>query len=223
MQSIRKKITIEDLQTLSQLHLDALSEIFNLGRGRAAESLSEIVGYMIELSTPQVRFVKIDEIDPSSLSLEDGRFGMVSQYFQEAFNGEAMLFFTEQHVLEIVHDMVGSSMTIEDLADFESEAMSELGNIILNSCLSAIADTLHISMNSSLPRYEVLSGENVLKRIKSMVNNLYSMMLHIDIATEKCNATGKLVFILSTDALNHLIYCVDEYVEELLEHKNNLS
>lgn len=201
--------------TLDSLHLDALTEVFNIGRGRAARSLSEIVGYTIQLSVPELRIVKTDEINLNNLSLNKGRFGAVTQYFHESFNGEVMLLFTEEHALEIVRDMIGSSISIEDLADFENEAMCELGNIILNACLSAMADVLSISMGSSLPSYSVATDEEVLRRIKGMAKHPYSLMLHIDLTMEKRCTAGKLVFLLSADALNSLIRRVDEFVTGL--------
>lgn len=204
-------------KSLNDLHLDALAEVFNIGRGRAARSLSEIVGYPIKLSVPSVRIVQTDEIDLLSLSLNSGRFGAVTQHFSEQFNAEAMLLFTEEHALEIVRDMIGSKISIEDLADFENEAMCELGNIILNACLSAMADVLNISMVSSLPSYNVASGDEVLKRIKSTSHHPYLLMLHIDLTMEKRRTAGKLVFLLSTDSLSNLINQVDEFVDNITE------
>ena len=127
---------------LTDIEIDALTEIFNVGAGRAALSLSEIVGDEVQLSVPELEVLRTREIDERVLALANARFAAVSQIFDGPFDAEAVLLFAEAHALEIVRDMMGSQMAVEDLAEFEQEAMCELGNIILNACLSAMADML---------------------------------------------------------------------------------
>lgn len=87
------------MNTLSELHLDALSEVFNVGAGRAAASLSEIVGDEVLLSVPSVEIRKSSDLDLSAISLESNRFGTVHQTFSGSFQAEALLLFTEEHAL----------------------------------------------------------------------------------------------------------------------------
>ena len=51
------------MDTLTELHLDALTEVFNIGAGRAAASLSEIVGDEVKLSVPLIEIKKTSEAD----------------------------------------------------------------------------------------------------------------------------------------------------------------
>ncbi|MFZ2525180.1 MAG: chemotaxis protein CheC, partial [Candidatus Ferrigenium altingense] len=141
------------MNSLSELQLDALTEIFNIGAGRAASSLSEIVGDEVKLSVPCVQLYQSSEINADTLSLNSPRLGAVRQHFSGPFNADAMLLFTEERAMEIVHDMMASQVGIEDVAEYEQEAMCELGNIILNACLSSMADMLDLTLNSSLPVY----------------------------------------------------------------------
>ncbi len=196
----------------SELHLDALAEIFSIGAGRAALSLSEIVGDEVHISVPSVQVINSEDINATTLSLNNGRFGAVSQYFSGPFNAEAVLLFTEEQALKIVSDMMGSQMSIEELAEFEHEAMCELGNIILNACLSAMADILHFTLESSLPNYRVASADEILHRLKENSNQPYIMVLHIDLAIEKRHTTGNLVFLLSSTSLTNLVIHIDQFL-----------
>jgi chemotaxis protein CheC len=173
------------MNTLSELHLDALSEVFNVGAGRAAASLSEIVGDEVLLSVPSVEIRKSSDLDLSAISLDSNRFGTVHQTFSGSFQAEALLLFTEEHALEIVRDMMGSQISLEDLAEFEQEAMCELGNIILNACLSAMADMLNIPLDCSLPDYTVATTEEIFRRVSDDEKQPYVLLLHIDLAIEK--------------------------------------
>ncbi|MGZ4968555.1 MAG: chemotaxis protein CheX [Methylobacter sp.] len=200
------------MSSLSELHLDALAEIFSIGAGRAALSLSEIVGDEVHISVPYVQVVNSEDISPKILSLNNGRFGAVSQYFSGPFNAEAVLLFTEEQALKIVSDMMGSQMSLEELAEFEHEAMCELGNIILNACLSAMADILHFTLESTLPNYRVASADEILNRLKENSNQPYVMVLHIDLSIENRHTTGNLVFLLSSTSLASLVTHVDQFL-----------
>ncbi|MDO9267864.1 MAG: chemotaxis protein CheC [Methylobacter sp.] len=200
------------MSNLSEIHLDALAEIFSIGAGRAALSLSEIVGDEVHISVPYVQVINSQDISSTTLSLNSGRFGAVTQYFSGPFNAEAVLLFTEEQALKIVGDMMGSQMSIEELAEFEHEAMCELGNIILNACLSAMADILDFTLESSLPSYRVASADEILHRLKDNSNQPYVMVLHIDLTIEKRHTTGNLVFLLSSTSLTNLVIHINQFL-----------
>jgi len=203
------------MNPLSELQTDALTEIFNIGAGRAAASLSEIVGEAVRLSVPRIQLYQSSEIDAGILSLDSPRIGAVKQHFSGPFNADAMLLFTEDRALEIVHDMMGSQVGIEDVAEFEQEAMSELGNIILNACLSSMADMLELTLDSSLPVYTVGATDVVLQQIISDANQPLMLVLHIDLAIENRHSQGYLVFLLSSSSLQKLLSHIDRFIAGL--------
>lgn len=200
------------MNLLSELQRDALTEIFNIGAGRAAASLSEIVGDEVKLSVPRIQLYQSSEINANTLSLNSPRLGAVKQSFSGPFNADAMLLFTEDRALEIVHDMMGSQVSIEDVAEFEQEAMCELGNIILNACLSSMADILELTLNSSLPAYSVGATDTILRQIVSETDQPLMLVLHIDLVIEKHHSQGYLVFLLSSSSLQNLLAHIDHFI-----------
>ena len=200
------------MDSLSELQLDALTEVFNVGAGRAAASLSEIVGDEVKLSVPSVEIRKSSEIDNEVIGLGTDRFGAVHQTFKGAFEAEAILLFAEDHALEIVRDMMSSQISIEDLAEFEQEAMCELGNIILNACLSAMADMLNIPMDCSLPDYTVSTIDEIIQRINAGEVDAYLLLLHIDLVIEKRRSKGHLIFVLGSTSLVKLSVQIEQFL-----------
>lgn len=200
---------------LSELQLDALTEIFNIGAGRAAASLSEIVGDEVRLSVPRVQLYRPSEINADVLSLNSPRLGAVRQSFSGPFDADAMLLFTEDRALEIVHEMMGSQVGVEDVAEFEQEAMCELGNIILNACLSSMADILELTLDSSLPAYSVGATDMVLQQIVAKNDQSLVLVLHIDLAIEKRHSQGCLVFLLSSSSLQQLVAHIDRFIASI--------
>ncbi|MFZ6819805.1 chemotaxis protein CheC [Undibacterium sp. Ji22W] len=203
------------MESLTELHLDALAEVFNVGAGRAAASLSEIVGDEVKLSVPSIEIKKSSEVDASVMAFNSMKFGVVSQHFSGPFDAQALLLFTESHALEIVRDMMGSQMSIEELAEFEQEAMCELGNIILNACLSAMADMLHISLDSSLPDYRIASTDDIFKSLQSSPEQPYILVLHIDLSIEKRHSEGHLIFLLSSMSLQSLVQQLEQFLGKI--------
>lgn len=197
---------------LSDLHLDALAEVFSIGAGRAALSLSEIVNDEVRISVPLVQVVNSEDINSATLLLNSGRFGAVNQRFRGPFNAEAVLLFTEEQALKIVGDMMGSQMSVEELAEFEHEAMCELGNIILNACLSAMADVFNFTLESSLPTYIVATTNEILLRLRNDTNQPFVMLLHIDLTIEKRHTAGNLMFLLSSASLANLVTHIDAFL-----------
>jgi len=197
---------------LTEMQRDALAEVFNIGAGRAASSISEIVGDEVKLSVPAIEVKKSTEISPEILALNDGKFGTVRQDFSGPFDAAAMLLFSEENALEIVRDMMGSQMSLDELAEFEQEAMCELGNIILNACLSAMADMLSISLNSSLPCYTISSCDEILYAITGNATQDYILVLNIALTSAKRQSQGHLMLLLSSASLTHLIRHVDRFL-----------
>lgn len=200
------------MKALSELQLDALAELFNIGAGRAAASLSEIVHEEVQLSVPVVHFYNTADITPELLAMNSPRLGMVKQQFSGEFSAKAMLLFTEERSMEIVRDMMGSSLSSEQLAEYEQEAMCELGNIILNACLSSMADVLAIPLQGSLPDYVIDSSELIIQRIVAEQGEPVLLVLHIDLRIEKRQSNGYLVFLLSTASLQSLMSRIDQFL-----------
>ena len=201
--------------SITDTQLDALTEIFNVGAGRAASSLSEIVGDEVLLSVPRVEFYRASEINVNVLQLSSSRLGSVQQKFKGPFNMAASLLFTEERALEIVQEMLGSQVQMEDLIEYEQEAMCEVGNIILNACLSAMADMLSISFESTLPEYSSDVPDVVIGRIVSDTDNPLMLILHMNMVIEKRRSQGTLIFWLSSSSLQALFLHLDKFLARI--------
>ncbi len=200
------------MNPLSEMQLDALMEIFNIGAGRAAASLSQIVSDEIALSVPQIKFVPASEINTALISFGSKPLTMVEQTFSGPYEIKASLLFNENNTLSIVRDMMKSQLDLEDLVEFEEEAMCELGNIILNACMSAMSAMFDITLNSTLPSYSIGNSEEVLGLLCANMDQPMMMVMHVDLAIQKHEARGSLIFVLSSHSFHNLLVHVDQYI-----------
>jgi chemotaxis protein CheC len=197
---------------LSELQHDALVEIFNIGVGHAAASMSGIVNEEVTMSVPSISFVNRGEAALMLVNNDTRRICGVSQHYSGAFKTEAILMFPEEKSLEIVRLMVGELLPYTELTEMEQEAMSEIGNIILNSCVGTLANIFGEELEGSLPIYHIGTSEDILSATGEAAPDAVVLILHIDFILEIHQIHGYVAFILDVSALHDLQYHVDKYL-----------
>jgi chemotaxis protein CheC len=200
---------------LTELQHDALVEIFNIGVGHAARAMSEIVNEEVTMSVPSISFVNRADAAQMLGNKDSTRVCGVSQHYQGAFSTEAILMFPEEKSLEIVRLMVGESVPLKELTEMEQEAMSEIGNIILNSCVGTLANIFSQELCGSLPVYHVGTSEQILSASGGQADSVV-LMLHIDFILETHQIHGYVAFVLDLTALHDLQDQVDRYLARVM-------
>lgn len=115
-----------------------------------------MIGQQVFLSVPSVALISRQRaIDLLHMS-EPRKLVAVHQMFEGDINGRALLIFPETRSLELVRAVTSSDLPLEDIIELEQEALAETGNIILNGCLSTIANLLRRTLRISLP--EIIRG-----------------------------------------------------------------
>jgi len=199
---------------LTELQHDALVEIFNIGVGQAAAAMSRIVSEEVTMSVPEITFQRRAEVAHTLGAQEGRRVCAVAQQFSGAFNTEAFLMFPEEKSLEIVRLMVGQSLSLEELSEMEQEAMSEIGNIILNSCMATLANASGKELQGSLPMYHVGTGNDILGQSGKQWDGVV-MTLKIDFNIERHHIYGYVAFLLDLPALQDLTQAIDVYLASI--------
>jgi chemotaxis protein CheC len=195
---------------VSELQRDALSEIFNIGVGRAAASLSQIVHDEIELSAPNVLFLPPGEVQETLNTREMTHMSLVSQDFRGPFDARAMLLFPENNALVIVTHMLGELVPPDQLSEMEQEAMCEVGNIILNACISALADLFAVEFEGSLPQHQYADSQTL--DLFGTDPDRVILVVQVDLTISQHRLDGHLLFLLSVSSLRGLIDCIDRFL-----------
>jgi chemotaxis protein CheC len=93
----------------------------------------------------------------------------------------------------------------------EQEAMCEIGNIILNSCVGTLANIFQRELHGSLPAYHVGTSDEILVASGSQPDTVV-LMLHIDFVLEKHQIHGYVAFVLDISALHDLKEQINLYI-----------
>jgi len=136
---------------LSELEKDALCEILNVAVSHAATSLSEMAQEPIDLTVPRLHFYDRE----SARAALDSRTGEaatgVHQTFHGAFSGVSLLIFPELDSYLLVQRVLGEAVDVTDISELEQDALLEVGNLILTSCLGSMADSFQCRISNTLP------------------------------------------------------------------------
>jgi len=178
--------------------LDALTEVFNIGIGRAADSLSRMVGDEVLLSVPSL---VIGDRQTVLASLDwplDQATTAIQQTFDGPFGGEALLIFPESGSLDLVRCMLPVGQEALDLTEMEEEALAEVGNIILNACLSTVADLLRVELRAAVPVYRAGPLAGLLD--EELMGNQRVMALRIAFNLKSREIAGNVLFLQSIES-----------------------
>jgi len=194
--------------------MDALTEAFNLSLGEAASTFSAIVREEIELSVPTIELVSREELTHRLESAQPAgtteRLCRINQRFAAAvgFQTDALLLFPEHGSLEIVLRMLGDDAAIEHITELEQDALAEIGNIIINSCMSSLANLFGTEMYGSLPRVQSRTARTLLddKPATDVI-----LVARIGMTMAAHNLHGFVLFIMDVPSIEHFMDRVSSY------------
>lgn len=206
---------------LTELQEDALAELLNIGMGLASASLSEIVREEVQLSVPSVEFLLKKELINYITKTNDEKLTCVKQSFSGTFWGNALLLFPETKSLSLVRAMTGDTLPMEDLTDMEQDVLSEIGNIVLNSCLGSLANVLGDQIQSQVPVCLVGTGEEVLTSDTENSKKIeHVMLIRLDFSVPQIDVGGYVVFLLDVDSIARLQEEIDNFLSPNFSQKS---
>lgn len=199
------------IPTLTELELDALTELVNLGVSSAATSLSELVREEVVLSVPKACVVTREQAIANLREHGATRLVAIHQDFDGDIRGRALLIFPEARSMELIRALVGAELSLDDIIELEQEALAETGNILLNGCLSTVANTLERNLKISLP--EVIHGEGTDFFRPNSDAHESVLFIYINFTVKHRDIRGFLAMILDLPSLVMLQKLLDSYIE----------
>ena len=197
---------------LTELENDALAEIINIGMGRAADSLSQMVSEEVKLSVPVLRILQGDGAADEISGMTDKDISGVTQDFEGILSGRAMLLFPEKQSMNLVRLLLKDEVPLEMMSELEKEALTEVGNIILNACFGTVANTLTFELNSTLPVF--VQGKTTAL-FENEVELQSVLILQVDFSLPSKDIKGFVTFLMDFDSLDILKKRIQDFVSNL--------
>ncbi|WBW95479.1 chemotaxis protein CheC [Oceanirhabdus sp. W0125-5] len=136
-----------DYSKLSNMQLDALREVGNIGAGNAATALSQLLGSKIDMTVPNVNIVSFDEIF-SRIGGEEVVLGVIVRVLGDA-PGNILFIFTRETGMDIIKQLTQKEE--EEISEMGASVLCEIGNIISGSYMNSISKFTNLLLMPSVP------------------------------------------------------------------------
>jgi chemotaxis protein CheC len=191
---------------LNPSELDALSELINIGFGRAASALSTLVGRRIMLEAPQVNVYPMMELVKTLENLGGKEITNVHQIFRGKISGDAMLLMDSDSASILIDLMAGGSGEVHPMTAADREALIETGNILLNAFIGSFGNLLRVHITFTVPRLKVESITHMLSALSQDTQEIeYALVVKINFRLAQGNVSGYMVIVMGIQSLEVLV------------------
>jgi chemotaxis protein CheC len=202
------------MEYLNAEQLDALQEIVNIGIGRAASMLNEMIDARIVLEVPTLQLLSASELRQemverfNSQSISAVRLG-----FSGSLSGTAELMFPTDSASILVAVLTGEDLDSPDLDAVKIGTLSEIGNVVINGVMGSISNILEQPIKYKIPSYCEDTIENLLLLERTMTDEVVFILSQARFAIEQLEIIGDIILIFEMKTFDTLIEAVDRQLE----------
>jgi chemotaxis protein CheC len=188
--------------------VDALLEILNIGFGRAAAMLNQMIQFPILLQIPYIKL-----LSPLQVKLElEKRLGnniisAVRISFRGPFYGSAQLVFPVESASQLVAILTGEELGATELDSLKIGTLTEVGNILLNGVMGSISNILHERLNYTIPTYTEDTVDN-LWRFHELDCHSSTILARARFTVEKLSIEGDIIVLFQMGSLEVIVKAI---------------
>ncbi|WP_448374377.1 CheY-P phosphatase CheC [Fervidobacterium sp.] len=198
------------LEKLTEVQLDAIKEVGNIGTGNAATALSMMLDKKVDISVPQVKVIRISKI-PFLFDNPEEVVCSVKMELKEDMTGEILLIFDPLTVKTLAKVLTGMEISdVTELDDFTASMLKEIGNIMCGSYVTALAGFTNLFINPEPPELIVDMISAIISEISIPLalageENIMLIETLIEIEGVEKQLQGYLLLVPSVDSLEKLL------------------
>lgn len=141
--------------TFNMLDTDVLKEISNIGTGSAATSMSKLINQRISMTVPEVRLLEFKNLADIFNGPETLVAGILVNIYGD-INGLMMYIMLEQSACNLINNLLKTNKhKIAEFDQMDYSALTEIGNILTSSYLTAMSSLLNLKISKSVPSLSI--------------------------------------------------------------------
>ena len=196
---------------VTEEELDALQELINIGVGRAASLLNEMVDSHIRLKIPVVKVLTANEAyQELTKRFHDEALASVKLRFTGSFYGTASLIFPTDSASTLVAVLTGEDPSA-DLDAVKIGTLSEIGNIVINGVMGSLSNVLKRHLNYTLPVYLEDTLENLL--LSAYESDSKILLAQASFTIERLEIIGDIILVFLVGTFDALITAIKDEIE----------
>jgi chemotaxis protein CheC len=131
--------------------LDVLTEVSNIGMGKAGSTLAEALGCFVTLNVPEITLIESSKLNELSNELTENfeEINLVRQAFSGHLNGESIVLLGK--TAYSIKDLLGYGHSESLTHSKQTELLLDISNSITSACLQGIARQLSLEIALSPP------------------------------------------------------------------------
>ncbi|MBT5026801.1 MAG: chemotaxis protein CheC [Nitrospina sp.] len=189
--------------------LDTIKELFNIGVGRAAQTLSTMLNSFIQLEVPTVEIFENPDYSELKSRFDLDNVSSVSMDYESSFSGSVFLMIPPESATVLVSALVNEEPGPISLDPVRAGTLCEVGNMIINSLMGSIANVLKETVNYSLPEYKENTFQNILED-KSEEGETSICIANTTMKIQELEINGNLIIIFKVGHLKKLLDSIDK-------------
>ncbi len=201
---------------LTAPQLDALQELLNIGVGRSAGMLNQMLGLHVQLQVPVIKVAPWPEV-MSALEQELGldRLAAVRLGFRGSLSGMANLVFPSASAAKLVAALMSEDTDdSDDLDALKTGTLSEVGNVVLNGVMGEMSNLLHQHLRYAIPTYTELPVSALVLPDNDIGDLTKPVLLaKTRFIVQQLLITGDIILIFNIGAFDILLIALEEILE----------
>jgi len=199
----------KDFDKLSNVQLDALKEISNIGAGNAATALAQMLSTKIDMNVPRVRVLPFSEVADLMGGAEIHVVGIYLSVSGSAPSSILFILPIEKACLLVdmlLNRTAGQTLT-EGLNDMGKSAMMELGNIISAAFLNAVSMFTKLTFIPSVPALATDMAGAILNGVLAQLGEIadYVLVLETEFQKNSQDIVGYLFLLPEPESLDTIL------------------
>ncbi|MBP2654930.1 MAG: CheC, phosphatase, inhibitor of methylation [Firmicutes bacterium] len=200
----------EEVLKLSELQLDALKEVGNVGAGNAATALSQIINRKIDMTVPKVCILPLGEVP----DVVGGPDTMVAGVYLRVFGpapGSILFLLPRESAFYLVDTLMGrpdrESNTLDEM---DQSALLEIGNILAGAYLNSLSYFTKFTLLPSIPALAMDMAGAILSVILIQLGQMgdHALVIETEFTTEADGVKGHFFLIPDPGSLGTILAAI---------------
>lgn len=192
--------------------MDALREIINIGIGRAAGTLNELLANHISLEVPKIVIVRPNELEDHIYRQSQDSLSMVMLRFSGRFNGLSTLLFSPDNASKLVDLLVGDVTPLDELDAIKIATLTEVGNILLNAVMGSIGNILRSRLDYAIPTYQEGNLKTIL--LPNMQHESAALEVTTRFTVQSRQITGEFLLLFEVGSFDSFVEALESVLNE---------
>lgn len=200
-------MSIENLEQLNATHMDVLREVGNIGAGNAATSLSAMLDRTVDMSTPSVKILDINDATDTLGGAENVVVGILGK-LKGDIDGLIVFMIAQDFALAAINFLLQNrTEDCTELTDIEFSVLAEIGNIMISAYIGAISALSGLEILTSVPAVNVDMVGSLLSVPAIVMEDYSDKIIYIenDFMNTEESITANMLLMPSIDSLNKIM------------------